>query len=942
MTFDSSDTTVSKNDTSALPADGHQNRTRYRPWRAALAFVWLLAICACSSGGGIDGGTEPDPGGETYRWSDPLTWGGSELPRQGESVHIGAGQSVVLDMTTAALDELRIEGTLIADPLFDVGLIANSIMIMDGGTLQIGTESEPYSKKAIITLTGPRGAHVERAEDGGLDNDGIQRGIRVMNGGKLRLFGETPQLLKTKLGSHAAALTTSLTTADSVSWRTGDRIAVSLTDFYGVGETEILTLAADAVGTTLQTTTQLQTSRWGLLQYPLDAPIGGTAVSLTPGTFTPPSPTSATVLDERAEIVNLSRRIVIQGADDADWANDGFGVHVMVMGLASTAQVRGVELRRCGQRRAMGRYPFHWHMLSYSGASYNGDVISANHQLRDCAIWDSENRAVTIHGTCGVTVDNTYAVDIKGHAFFMEDGPERRNTIRNCVAMLVRSPTTPVKVHDAEASGFWLTNPDNAIVGNSASDCVGRGLWNSFATACFGLSRNVPMSPKDLDILEYDSNTGHSNRLQGITTEFAVTNEAGNTSVQRFDGTGPFTLSRNIVWKNSDGGYLNRVKAARYVDWVAADNNGRDFSGQTLGAEMSGTLFICSSLNSATPFSDPRRIGLASYHYQLSIRDITFINYPYVGPTIGTLGQFVYGGGAFDSSDLYAYPVALGGARNPGWKLVNSHAGYITPAPYFDGFPLLVAPQGLYRHWSLPVIHDVYGYWANPGDYLIPNAPFFTHNLTSSTASTEQPNLVYTPDRFCGIDSFQIDQPGATPWVGSLPLCTMRCARLNNSNVEVGNHTIGNPSVSIFFNGFRSFSLKNGGRYKVTFPGYPLPTTNLAVYIKNAYRATDRVLIGLPWPGGTPVAGRLDAGNETHFSEAQRLSAGTTRLFAATGTSINDVLADATGTTLWQDSPNNTVWVQVVGGLNYHNGATYTGSTDFGLERPMAIRLRAQ
>ena len=930
-----------------MPTHAKRRRTAHATCLGVLAIALQFATYGCSAGGAINGGAEPDsPGGggagATAYWSDPQTWGGGEVPTQGNSVHIGPEETVVLDVTTAGLDELRIEGTLIADPLVDVGIVANSILIMSGGTLQIGSEEEPYSRAASLTLTGPRGEHVQRAEDGGLDNDGIQRGIQVMDGGTLRLFGETPELLKTKLAAHAPALANTFTVADPLGWRAGDRIAISLTDFYGVGETEILTLASNATGTSLRTTTGLQTSRWGLLQYPLDAPIGGTAVSLTPGQFTPPSPTSATVLDERAEIVNLSRRIVIQGADDADWANEGFGVHVMVMGLSSKAQVRGVEFRRCGQRRAMGRYPFHWHMLSYAGATYRGDAVAADHQLRDCAIWESENRAVTIHGTCGVTVENTYAVDIKGHAFFMEDGPERRNTIKDCVAMLVRNPTSPIKVHDNQASGFWLTNPDNIIVDNSASDCTGRGLWNSFATACFGASRNVAMSPKDLDILEYDGNTGHSNLLQGITTEFAVTNEAGNTSAQRFDGDGPFTLSRNIVWKNSGGGYLNRVKAARYVDWVAADNNGRDFSGQTLGAEMTGTLLIGSSLNNATPFSDPRRIGLSSYHYQLDIKDVTLINYPYVGPTITNQGQFVYGGGAFDSSDQYVHSIAVGGARNSGWKLINSHAGYVTPAPYFDGFPLYVASQNKYRYWSLPVTHDMYGYWGSPGDYMVPNVPFFTHDLSSSTVSSYQSDLVFTPDRFFGIGTLQIDLPGAPPWGGPSPLVVMRCARLNSNNIEVDDHTIGAPNLSVFFPNMRSFSLKNGGRYRITLPGEALPTTDLSIYLKNAYRPDDSVLVGLPWPGATPVSGRLDAGYETHYTEAERLTSGTARLLHNTGTSISDVLADGTGATMWQDSANNTVWVQVIGGLNYPNGQLYSGSTDNGLEKPMAVRLRAQ
>jgi len=36
----------------------------------------------------------------------------------------------------------------------------------------------------------------------------------------------------------------------------------------------------------------------------------------------------------------------------------------MIMGTGGQARVEGVEFRRGGQSGALGRYPFHWHMLS--------------------------------------------------------------------------------------------------------------------------------------------------------------------------------------------------------------------------------------------------------------------------------------------------------------------------------------------------------------------------------------------------------------------------------------------------------------------------------------------------------------------------------------------------------------------------------------------------
>lgn len=885
------------------------------------------------------------------RWSDPSTWQGGGVPGPGANVHIPAGQTIVLDTLTAPLDALRIEGTLRTDPSLgvDVAITANAIEVLGTGVLEIGTPAAPFAPRATLTLTGARGTHTPRLEDNGLDNDGASRSIRVSSGGTLRLWGATPPKLRSKLDDHALAGDTRLHLADPVWWRAGDRIAISTTDFYGVGQTEILTLAADSLGQAwIDLTTPLQSGRWGKLQYPMNAPIGGSSMSLVPAPFTPSRPSLPRVLDERAEVVALSRNIVIQGANDSAWTAQGFGVHVMVMGRESTAQVRGVEFRRCGQRQAMGRYPFHWHMLSWTpanqqgigGGTFLGDVDSRAHVLRDSAIWGSENRGVTIHGTCGATVDNVFAVDIKGHAFFLEDGSEARNTLRDCVAMQVRDPgpATRMKVHDSEASGFWLTHPDNTVLGNTASDCQGRGLWNSYASACFGLSRNAPVHPNTVAAVRYADNTGHGNRLQGITTEFVVVDEHGNTGGQRYQPATPFTMSRNIVWKNNGGGYLNRIGNGSYFDWVAADNNTRDFQGQAINAKLQGALLVCRSLNSVTPFGDPRRIALASYHNQLDIMDIVAIDYPFVPPTITANSQFVYGGGVFDQSDLYTRSIGLGSYRNSGWQLINSHAGYITPPPAFDGFPLTTPYVNKYRYWSLPgAIWDPFGYWGPAGNYLIPNHAFYTHadpNLVAVAPAGS--NGWSTPTPFYGVHAVVLNNENPQPWMGP-SLVALRLARLDAAGNTVGEHTIGTPALSAFFPGMRSFSIARGGTYRLSLPDGQMPSSELRVSMHNAWRANDWFVMGLPWPGTVRAAGRYDAGFDG-LSVPQKLTQNKTRLFVNRGHSLADVLADPTGVTLWQDSANNLVWVKPVGGMAL-NVYGYDGRSDESLQRVHAIRI---
>jgi hypothetical protein len=92
-----------------------------------------------------------------------------------------------------------------------------------------------------------------------------------------------------------------------------------------------------------------------------------------------------------------------------------YGGQVVVHSPVSLARARlrldNVELTQMGQAFRMGRHPVHFH--------YHGNVASTS-WVRGCAIHRSYSRAVGIHGTNGVVVQNTVAYSIMGHAFFLE------------------------------------------------------------------------------------------------------------------------------------------------------------------------------------------------------------------------------------------------------------------------------------------------------------------------------------------------------------------------------------------------------------------------------------------------------------------------------------------------------------------------------------------
>jgi hypothetical protein len=895
-----------------------------RPNRGGLSLGLGLGLGGRRSGGSASASS-------TLLWSSASSWD-SGVPGPGDDVTIPAGTTIVLDTTTAALGTLTVEGTLQALQGATIGIEAQLVYVEDGGTLRIGSEAEPFTGTCTITLTGATptaGQYITDGEDGSKLYNGMKRALMCADGGTVELHGTPPTVTKTRIGAHidVSVEANEITLSEPVTWRLNDKIALSKTDFYAVGETELLTVASDVTNsTTVPVVENIATDRWGLLQYATDS-----GMSLTAGTLTREDEDTPTTLDERAVVIHLTRNIVIQGKDDTSWSTDKFGGHTMVEPPAEVIapadpvpssavwRVEGVEFRRMGQQHFKGRYPIHFHMLSFgqyihgdSGVEY-GDVPAGAIYVRDCSVWDSSQRAAVIHGTCGVELDGIVAYDIEAHAFFEEDGAEERNTITNCAVMKVRDPGSGkrIKTNDEFASGFWLTNPNNTITHNYASDCQGRGFWNSFASQAFGLSRDVDVDPRQTVILAFDDNESHSNLLQGFRTEGPMTNEAGDTGIGRYlDSYDPviqeFTMSRNISWKNTKFGYENRVGRGRYNYWTMADNDGdSDFFGSSLYiAKNRGPLLIHTSLNNANVAAFTARNAVASYHFEMDFIDLVAIGYEAQTPTYAGGGAFVFGGGVFGTGDLYTGGLFWQFGRNPGWTLINSHPGLLPKSPQFDGFAMYVggtAPNDKYRYWTLGFVDDAYGYWypAEPGRAILPDRDLYTYGL--SVADVVDTDFVATSDPIYSVTRIQFDE-----YIGygnSRGDANVVWHRLDTNNVSIDSHEIGDPAKAQFFWVMGSFAANQGGRFKLEFKSYDLTTIDeISIWVELAHLTTNTFLIGVPWDGGrTPSRVSIDSAGPSIGAVGRSIS--------LTGTSIADVLADTSGQTAYQETGANIVWV---------------------------------
>ncbi|MFN7684295.1 MAG: G8 domain-containing protein [Oligoflexia bacterium] len=770
------------------------------------------------------------PGTTGLSWCNPLAWPqySNQVPAAGANVMINPGQTIRLDCNTAELGTLHIHGVLEVPQTADVILSAASIHIMGSGArLQIGSHSAPYprTRKAVIELTGARPAHTLRAVDGALDNDGDSRAIHVMEQGQLVLVGETPPVLATRLAESAPAGATQIRVRGNVTqnpggWRVGDRIAIAHNDFWRVGTHEILRIVNpapyfDGASTTINFVSEranlpsgsgLMAARFGRLQYPLDTPItvdgALSGVGYTPGVFTPPSSRVPSVLDESPHVMLLSRAIVIQAKDDALWREHRWGFHTMAMHAEPGVQLDpyavptyildGVEFHRGGQAGTMARYPIHTHVLSYhpqGGTSPFYDRINpagtpTHIAIQNNSVWESANRAITIHGTSNVPVKNNMVADILGHAIFLEDGSETRNQIIGNVVMGVnpcdrrrgfwrdetyshtQNPpqarwTLPekssvechIKQHDHwgenGSSAFWITHPENWVENNVASGAR-VGIWNSFANQVWGLSAQLNtrgpggavINPSLSPMLSQRNNISYGNLTFGLRTDGSVISEAGALGLVQYAPVEKPLLLNYALFKN-DVAYSNRVKEPVYQGWTVADNRW-GFAGATgFGAELKDLLIVGRSLHRQYPMglfspetNDLARVGMSTYHHMLEAFRVVAINFER-SPVVmgqGIASNSTYAGGFFGGIDLYLWPSNRVSFHNTQFKFINSFPGFLTLPGWFDTFASVPNPgqSSNGRYFGLGSTQDVYGYFypEKPGLWLMPDAPYFTYGLT--------------------------------------------------------------------------------------------------------------------------------------------------------------------------------------------------------------------
>src|SRR5580658_81152 len=568
-------------------------------------------------------------------WSNPATWPDQKVPRAGDEVTIESGKDVVLDVSSPPLHGLTVKGKLSFSDKADVELTTEWVMLF--GELEVGTEAQPHTHKATITLTD----NVPNEEMAGMGD----RGIMVL-GGTLNLHGDRTNSWS-KLAKTAEQGSSSIQVLDANGWRVGDQIVLASTDF-DPHQAERRSIAG-ITGNTITLDKKLDYMHFGRITYGVD---------------------------ERGEVGMLTRNILIQASPDAE--KTLFGGHVMAM-VTSKMYVSGVEFNRMGQNMHLARYPIHWHLVGDGKGQY----------IQNSSIHDTYSRCVTVHGTNDVRVENNVTYNTIGHCFFLEDAVEHGNQFVHNLGILTKchpdAPCVPTNLapfgpgggqnfvvtgqdakdilipSDNTVSTFWITNPDNIYRDNVAAGSDATGFWFALPQHPTGAFAGTDVSantwPRRIGVREFKGNTAHSN-FDGYMSDrgpqpdghfrtgghIALANPADANSSPVETVIEDFTS-----YKNRNSGMWTRGEMDTFRNLKLADNAiGYTHASGNLGrsaftSRVLDSRFVGESENIGNPRTDTEKAygrslpepeladfpirGYEFYDYRHILDNVTFVNF---------------------------------------------------------------------------------------------------------------------------------------------------------------------------------------------------------------------------------------------------------------------------------------------------------------------------
>ena len=273
------------------------------------------------------------------------------------------------------------------------------------------------------------------------------------------------------------------------------------------------------------------------------------------------------------------------------------------------------------------------------GAVYNSYVEGVS-------IHQSNNRAITMHGVHHLRVLNNVIYKTKGHNIFIEDAVETNNYCKdNLIISVTRSWS--ILNTDQTPAGFWITHPNNHLIGNHIGGSDRYGIWYDLKEEAQGPSAHMGGCPEFSRVGINDNNAAHSCGRYGLRIfhnmeprtypcQPMVFDEMNNADPYWQNPPIETNINNFTSWKNGRNGAIAQFLGyVKFNNFKVADNKeaGIEMSVLTLNGDYAGifgALFIGASANAdnETLFSAPYgAMGPRSEFWQ--VRDSSFYSYDF-------------------------------------------------------------------------------------------------------------------------------------------------------------------------------------------------------------------------------------------------------------------------------------------------------------------------
>ncbi|XP_053129194.1 fibrocystin [Hemicordylus capensis] len=429
------------------------------------------------------------------QWSKNMSWLHGYPPQDGDNVTVERGQTLFVDTSTSILNLLHVKGgKLVFLGPGPVELHAHYILVSDGGELRVGSPDDPFCGTAHIHLHGS--SHSPMFFPYGV------KFLAVRNG-TLAMHGCIPKVTVTYLKLAAEPNDTKLVLVESVDWKPGDEVVVCGGGLGGAEEQEELVIVKTVNGTELY------------IMSPLRYPHGVSEEEVF-----------GERLAFRAVVAVLSRNVVIQGnftserlshlkqckeagisgefseclykRSERKLGSRDMGAVVVVQAYhaeESWLQVEGVQFRHVGQA-------FQKHL---SALTINGNAQMSNSYVKNCVVFNSFARGVSLSGVSELRVENNIFYNIMGHGLRIRDRLNKKNKVRHNTIIGLSGTDGLSSTEISSPAGIYIQDPDNLIEGNTVC-AAGNGYF-------FHLS---PIGRSETPILLFTKNVAHSCSRYGL------------------------------------------------------------------------------------------------------------------------------------------------------------------------------------------------------------------------------------------------------------------------------------------------------------------------------------------------------------------------------------------------------------------------------------------